>query len=53
MYFDPRDLEGLNKFEEYRKSGVINSVDISTFNNFEQIHSIVNVADLKKLDKSM
>lgn len=52
-YFDPRDLEGLNKFEEYRKSGVINSVDISTFNDFEQIHSIVNVADLKKLDKSM
>lgn len=53
MYFDPRDLEGLNKFEEYRKSGVINSIDISGFNNFEQIHSVVNVADLKKLDKSM
>lgn len=53
MYFDPRDLEGLNKFEEYRKSGVINSVDISTFNDFEKIHSIVNVVDLKKLDKSM
>ena len=53
VYFDPRDLDGLNKFEEYRKSGVINSVDISAFNNFEQIHSIVNVADLKKLDKSM
>jgi hypothetical protein len=53
MFFDTRDLLVLSKFEEYRNLGLIPSVDISNFKSFEDIHRIVNVTDLKKVDKDM
>lgn len=53
MFFDPRDLSALSKFEEYRNLGLIKSVDISNFKSFDDIHRIVNITDLKKIDKDM
>jgi len=53
VFFDSRDLSALNKFEEYRNLGLIKSVDISNFKSFDDIHRIVNITDLKKIDKDM
>lgn len=52
-FISKSDLDTLSKFEEYRNNGLIRSVDITKFTDFNDIRRFVSIAHLKSVDKSL
>jgi len=51
--FEVKDLQNFWKFMEYNERALIAENDVSRYNSFEQITSVVSVAELKLNEKEM
>lgn len=51
--FELKDLQTYRKFMEYNERGLIEQSDVSRYSTFEQITSVVSVAELKVNEKEM
>jgi len=51
--FEIKDLQNYRKFCEYNERGLIEENDVSRYSSFEQVSSVVSMAELKLNEKEM
>jgi hypothetical protein len=53
VFFNYNDIKILSKFEQERKLGKLDSIDITNINNFTEMSNILSVVDLKNIDRNL
>jgi len=53
VFFNNNDIKILSKFEQERKLGKLDSIDITNINNFTEMSNILSVIELKNIDQSL